>query len=97
MAAVEKSGVADGADADAAAFIGDAVVEGGAVVAIDADVAKFDELVVVELALEFLKKFGREAGFAEFERGLKCLAEAAKVGFLRAGEGEVVHAGESSE
>ena len=97
MAAVEKSGVADGAHAEAAAFVSDAVVEGGAFVALDADVAKFDELVVVELALEFLEEFGRETGFAELERGLEGLTEAAKVGFLRAGEGEVVHAGESSE
>ncbi len=91
VAAVEEGGVADGADVHAAAFVGDLVDEGGALIALDADEAEFDELVVVELFLEFLEKLGRETGFADFDDGVECLAASAEEGFLRAGEWEVVH------
>lgn len=91
VAAVEESGVADGADGEAAAFVGDLVDQGGALIALDADEAEFDELVVVELFLEFFEELGGETGFADFDDGIERLAASAEEGFLRAGEWEVVH------
>ena len=90
---VEEGGVADGADADAATFVGDFFDQGGAGVALDADEAEFDEFVVVELLQEFGEEMGRETGFADFDDGFEGLAESAEEGLLRAGENKVVHEG----
>ena len=97
MMTVKERGMAHGADANAPAFVGDLVDQRGAFVAFDADEAEFDELVIVELALELLEKFGGESGFADLNDGIERLAESAEIGLLRAGKREVVHVGESSE
>lgn len=88
---VEERGVADGTDAYATTFVGDLVAEGGAFVAIESEEAEFDQLVGAEEFLKFVEKGGCEAAFAEFQRGLEGLADAAEMGFLRAGERKVVH------
>ncbi len=89
--AVEEGGVADAADAEAAAFVGDLGAEGGAFVAVETEEAKFDELVGAELFLQFGEEGGGEAALAEFEGGLEGLAAAAEQGALGAGQRKVIH------
>lgn len=93
LMAIEKHGVADGADADAAAFSNDFFRERGAFIAFDADEAELDELVVVELLLEFVEELGREASFADFDYGIERLTESAEESLLGASEREIVHEG----
>ena len=89
--AEEEGGVADGADAGDAEGGFDLGNEVGALVAVGALEADFHEFAGVEQAGEFALGGGREAGFADLERGFEGLAEAAQPGLLRAGEREVFH------
>lgn len=93
MLAVKKRGVADGADEHAAAFVGEAGAEGGAFGALGGEEAEFHQFSSIQTALKLGKKLGGEAAFAEVQRRREILAEAAKKGFLRAGEREVIHRG----
>ncbi len=86
--------MADGAEAEATAFVGDLFAKGCAFVSVEAEEAEFHELAGAEKVLEFGEESGREAGLAEFQGGLEGLAEAAQAGFLRAGERQVIHGGE---
>lgn len=91
MLAVEERGGADRAHTDAATFVGDAGAECGAFVAVGGEEAELHQFVRLEVPLEFGEEFGREAAFAELERGREVLAEAAQVGLLRAGERKIIH------
>ena len=85
LLAIEECGVADGAEADAAAFVGDLGAQGGAFVTFGAEKPELHELVGAEEFLQLGEELGREAAAPEFERGLEALAEAAEVGALGAG------------
>jgi len=89
--AVKQRGHADGAGEDAATLVGYVLDEFGAGRPVGGKEAEFDQLAGVEVVLQLLEKFVGEAAFADLQRGLHRLAEAAKEGFLRAGEGEVIH------
>lgn len=91
MLAVEERGMADGADAETTAFVGDLVAERGAFVAVEAEEAKFHELVGTEEFLEFGEESGGESAFAELERGRERLSAAAEMRALGAGERKFVH------
>lgn len=81
----------DRADAHATAFVGDAIAEFGAFIAFGTEETNFHELVGVEAALEFFEELFAQTGFADLQRRIETLAEAAQVGFLRAGERKFVH------
>jgi len=91
MLTIEKRGVADRADADAASLVGDAVAQLRALVALDSEEAELHQLVRPEHVLQLGEKCRRKPTLAEFQRGLERLAEAAEVGLLGTGEREVVH------
>jgi hypothetical protein len=88
---VEQRGVADGADAHAAAFVGDLRTEDFAFVAFGAEETELHQLVRAEEFVEFDKESRREAAFAELQRRVELLALAAEIRFLRAGERKVIH------
>ena len=94
MLAVKEGGVADGADAEAAAFVGDLVAQRGAFVAVEAEEAELHEFVGAEELLELGEEGGGEAAPAELEGGFEGLAEAAEAGLLGAGERQVIHGGD---
>src|ERR1035437_3772774 len=81
---VEKRGVADSADAHAAAFIGDLRAQHAALIALRPEKPELHQFVGAEVALQFGEKRRRQSAFAEFQRGLEGLAEAAEKRLLRA-------------
>jgi hypothetical protein len=88
---VEKRGVAYGADANTASFVGDLVAERSAFVAVGAEEPEFHELVSAEKSLELGEEFRGESSAAHLQSIVERLAKAAQVGLLSAGEGEFVH------
>ena len=84
--------MADGADAGAVTLGFNLRGERGASGAVRvADEAQFNKIVGAQGAAELGEKSGREALFADFNGRFEFLAEAAELGFLRAGEGKVFH------
>ena len=84
--------MADGADAGAVTLGLNLRGECGTSSAVRvANKAQFNEIVGPEGATELGEKSGREALFADFNGRFEFLAEAAELGFLRAGEGKVFH------
>ena len=91
MLAIEQCSVADRADTNTAALVGDLVAERRAFVAVRAEETKFHQLVRAQQSLQLGEECRSEAAFAELERRGKRLAESAEVRSLRAGEREIVH------
>lgn len=91
MLAIEKGGVTDRADTDAATLVGDTVAQLGPLVPLGAEEAQLHELVSAEQLLKFGKEPWCKATAAELEGGFERLTKATQVGALRAREREFVH------
>lgn len=91
MLAKEQRGVADRADAEAAALIGDAVAELGPLFPLGAEETEFHELVRAEELLQLGEKARSKAAATELENRLERLTEATQVRALRARKREIVH------
>lgn len=94
MLPIEKRGMADRADADATAFVGDAVAELGPFVALGAEETELHELVGAEELLQLGEKARSEAAAAKLEGGFERLTKTTQVRALRAREREFVHENE---
>ncbi len=84
--------MADGADAGAMSLGLDLKRERAARRAINVgDKAELDEIVGAEGAAQLGEEGRREPVFADLDDGIEFLTEGAELGFLRAGEREVIH------
>ena len=62
-----------------------------AFVALGAEETQLHELVGPQDFVQLDKEGRREPALADLQRGIEFLAQAAEMGFLRAGEGQVIH------
>lgn len=97
IAAKEQCRVPNRADARAMGLGRNAITENDALVPIRIDEADLDQLVRPQELLEFPGYGGSDALATEFQGRIKPLAKAAKIGALRTGKWEDVHAVRSSE
>jgi hypothetical protein len=70
LLAVEKSGVPHGADAYAAALVGDLRAESGTFVAVSAEETELHQFVAIQSVLKLLKEGWRESGSPDLECGI---------------------------
>ncbi len=88
---VEERGVADGTDEHAPTFVSDACAKLGALVSFRAKEAQLYEFLGTQEFLQLPEEFRRETRLPNLEVVGQRLAETTKVGFLGAGERELVH------